>query len=216
MRTKRTVLGQRGMVEVAVRIAAHADPFHDALGADIGSRRVGDDLIEACKQVLGLCGWKVTQSDEDKNEILLEHDDDRVAIARIIWTKTSAERSHLGQLSISQTRYWCEKGTEPKGVLIVGKLSEGEPKDPSESAEEELTDYAGKKNVCLMSTLQLLAVYRDLALGEGSSKELRKAIHDCKGWLEGYVIEPGAEILEDEDEKDGSKGSKSLSSLLSA
>jgi len=175
----------------------------------------GDDLIEACKQVLGLCGWKVTQSDEDKNEILLEHDDDRVAIARIIWTKTSAERSHLGQLSISQTRYWCEKGTEPKGVLIVGKLSEGEPKDPSESAEEELTDYAGKKNVCLMSTLQLLAVYRDLALGEGSSKELRKAIHDCKGWLEGYVIEPGAEILDDEDEKDG-KGSKSLSSLLSA
>ncbi|MGE0263752.1 MAG: FHA domain-containing protein [Candidatus Obscuribacterales bacterium] len=176
----------------------------------------GDDLIEACKQVLGLCGWKVTQSDEDKNEILLEHDEDRVAIARIIWTKTSAERSHLGQLSISQTRYWCEKGTEPKGVLIVGKISEGEPKDPSESAEEELTDYAGKKNVCLMSTLQLLAVYRDLALGEGSSKELRKAIHDCKGWLEGYVIEPGSDILEDEDEKDGSKGSKSLSSLLSA
>ncbi|MBK9142040.1 MAG: FHA domain-containing protein [Candidatus Melainabacteria bacterium] len=175
----------------------------------------GDDLIEACKQVLGLCGWKATQSDEDKNEILLEHDDDRVAIARIIWTKTSAERSHLGQLSISQTRYWCEKGTEPKGVLIVGKLSEGEPKDPSESAEEELTDYAAKKNVCLMSTLQLLAVYRDLALGDGSAKELRKAIHDCKGWLEGYMIEPGTEILEDEDDKDG-KGSKSLSSLLSA
>ncbi|MBZ0185770.1 MAG: hypothetical protein K8F91_05905, partial [Candidatus Obscuribacterales bacterium] len=174
-----------------------------------------DDLIEACKKVLSLVGWKVTQSEEDKNELLLENDDDRVAIARIIWTKNNAERSHLGQLSISQTRFWCEKGTEPKGVLIVGKITDTEPSDPSETADQELTDYAGKKNVCLMSTLQLLAIYRDLALSDGNSNALRKSIHDCKGWLDGYTLEPGDEILEDDDDKDSSK-SKSLSSLLSA
>lgn len=174
----------------------------------------GDDLIEACKQVLGLAGWKVTQSDEDKHEFLLEREDEKVAIARVISIKGPAERSHLGQLSISQTRYWCEKGIEPKGVLIVGRISDKSPKDRGDDTNAEVNEYANMKNVCLMNTLQLLAIYRDLALKDGKSSELRNAIHESKGWLKGFDIEPGDESA-DEDEKESSK-SKSLSSLLSA
>ncbi len=174
----------------------------------------GDDLIEACKQVLSLSGWKVTQSEEDKHEFLLEREDEKVAIARVISIKGSAERSHLGQLSISQTRFWCEKGIEPKGVLIVGRISDKSPKDRGDDTNAEVNEYANMKNVCLMNTLQLLAIYRDLALKDGKSSELRSAIHDSKGWLKGFDLEPGDEIVDDED-KEGSK-SKSLSSLLSA
>lgn len=174
----------------------------------------GDDLIEACKQVLGLAGWKVTQSEEDKHEFLLEKDDEKVAIARVISIKGSAERSHLGQLSISQTRFWCEKGIEPKGVLIVGRVSDKSPKERGEDTNTEVIEYANMKNVCLMNTLQLLAIYRDLALKDGKSSELRNSIHDSKGWLKGFDLEPGDEMV-DEDEKEATK-SKSLSSLLSA
>ncbi len=174
----------------------------------------GDDLIDACKRVLGLAGWKVTQSDEDKHEFLLEHDDEKVAIARVISIKGTAERSHLGQLSISQTRYWCEKGVEPKGVLIVGRQSDKAPKERGADANEEVTEYASSKNVCLLSTLQLLAIYRDVALKDGKSHELRSSIHDSKGWLKGLDLEPGDDTMDDED-KESTKG-KSLSSLLSA
>ncbi|MDZ4834422.1 MAG: FHA domain-containing protein [Candidatus Melainabacteria bacterium] len=174
----------------------------------------GDDLIEACKQVLGLAGWKVTQSEEDKHEFLLEHEDEKVAIARVISIKGSAERSHLGQLSISQTRFWCEKGIEPKGVLIVGRVSDKSPKDRGEETNPEVTEYANMKNVCIMDTLQLLALYRDIALKDGKSSELRSSIHLSKGWLKGFDLEPGDEAADDDD-KESSK-SKSLSSLLSA
>ncbi len=174
----------------------------------------GDDLIEACKRVFGLAGWKVTQSDEDKHEFLLEHDDEKVAIARVISIKGTAERSHLGQLSISQTRYWCEKGVEPKGVLIVGRQSEKAPKERGADANEEVTEYASSKNVCLLNTLQLLAIYRDIALKDGKSHELRSSIHESKGWLKGLELEPGDDSPDDED-KESTKG-KSLSSLLSA
>lgn len=174
----------------------------------------GDDLIEACKQVLSLSGWKVTQSEEDKHEFLLEREDEKVAIARVISIKGSAERSHLGQLSISQTRFWCEKGIEPKGVLIVGRISDKSPKDRGDDTNAEVNEYANMKNVCLMNTLQLLAIYRDLALKDGKSSELRSAIHDSKGWLKGFDLEPGDDIVDEED-KEGTK-SKSLSSLLSA
>jgi len=174
----------------------------------------GDDLIEACKKVLGLAGWKVTQSEEDKHEFLLEHEDEKVLIARVISIKGSAERSHLGQLSISQTRFWCEKGIEPKGVLIVGKISDKSPKERGEDTNEEVIEYANMKNVCIMNTLQLLALYRDIALKDGKSSELRSSIHDSKGWLKGFDIEPGDEIIDDES-GEATKG-KSLSSLLSA
>ncbi|MBX9667396.1 MAG: FHA domain-containing protein [Candidatus Obscuribacterales bacterium] len=174
----------------------------------------GDDLIDACKRVFGLAGWKVTQSDEDKHEFLLEHDDEKVAIARVISIKGTAERSHLGQLSISQTRYWCEKGVEPKGVLIVGRQSEKAPKERGADANEEVTEYASSKNVCLLNTLQLLAIYRDIALKDGKSHELRSSIHESKGWLKGLELEPGDDSPDDED-KESTKG-KSLSSLLSA
>ncbi|MBX3153109.1 FHA domain-containing protein [Candidatus Obscuribacterales bacterium] len=173
----------------------------------------GDDLIEACKKVLGLAGWKVTQSEEDKHEFLLEHEDEKVAIARVISIKGAAERSHLGQLTISQTRFWCEKGIEPKGVLIVGRVSDKSPKERGEEANEEVLEYANMKNVCIMNTLQLLALYRDIALKDGKTGELRSSIHDSKGWLKGFDIEPGDDIVDEDGE--GSK-SKSLSSLLSA
>ena len=169
----------------------------------------GDELIDACKKVLGLIGWKVTQSDEDKNELLLEGDDQKVTIARVIWTNTNAERSHLGQLSISQTRYWCEKGKEPKGVLIVSKVSDKAPTSLAEESDEDFTDFAAKKNVCLMSTLQLLSLYRESALKSAKNDDLREAIYDSKGWLKGYKLEPGEAAAEE-------SAGKSLSSLLSS
>lgn len=172
----------------------------------------GDELVEACGKVMGLIGWKVTIAADDKNELRLESDDKQVSIARVIWTTTQAERSHLGQLSISQTRYWCEKGTEPKGILIVSKIGDGPPQVGGDSAEDvELQEYASKKNVCLMTTLQLLSLYKEVALGEGKPEALRAAVIQGSGWLNGYNLEPGKTEPAEKEE-----GANKLSSLLSA
>lgn len=174
----------------------------------------GDELVEATARVLGLLGWKVTTDQEDKHELRLEQDEKNVCIARIIWTSTNAERSHLGQLSISQTRFWCEKGVEPKGILIVSKISEQAPEKMGESQDDiELADYAAKKNVCLMTTMQLLALYKEVALTDANPESLRQAVISASGWLSGHNLEPGtAEIAEDNQQGAGNK----LSSLLSA
>ncbi|MBS1994053.1 MAG: FHA domain-containing protein [Cyanobacteria bacterium SZAS LIN-3] len=176
----------------------------------------GDELVEACGKVLSLLGWKVTMSTEDKHELRLEVEDKHVCIARVIWTTTKAERSHLGQLSISQTRYWMEKGVEPKGIIIVSKISGEAPTAVGDSPEEiELNDYAAKRNVCLMSTLQLLSLYKEIALADASPDKLRTSIVNASGWLAGHNLEPGtAEVVE--DDAPASKDSNKLSSLLSA
>jgi len=178
----------------------------------------GDELVEACGKVLGLLGWKVTISGEDKHELRLEVEDKHVCIARVIWTTTKAERSHLGQLSISQTRYWMEKGVEPKGIIIVSKISGEAPTAVGDSPEEiELNDYAAKRNVCLMSTLQLLSLYKEIALADASPDKLRTSIVNASGWLSGHNLEPGtAEVADEESAAGKDKDSNKLSSLLSA
>lgn len=173
----------------------------------------GDELVEACGNVLGLLGWKVTIAADDKNELRLEVDDKHVCIARVIWTTTQAERSHLGQLFIAQTRYWCEKGVEPKGILLVSKIGDGPPQAGGSSAEDqELQEYAAKKNVCLMTTLQLLALYKEVALGDAKPDTLRAKVAQSNGWLEGFDLEPGTTEPSEKEEAQGNK----LSSLLSA
>jgi pSer/pThr/pTyr-binding forkhead associated (FHA) protein len=176
----------------------------------------GDELVEACGKVLSLLGWKVTLTAEDKHELRLEVEDKHVCIARVIWTTTKAERSHLGQLSISQTRYWMEKGIEPKGIIIVSKISSEAPTSVGDSPEEvELNDYAAKRNVCLMSTLQLLSLYKEIALSDASPDKLRTSIVNASGWLAGHNLEPGSADIGEDEGASGQAAGK-VSSLASA
>jgi hypothetical protein len=176
----------------------------------------GDELVEACGKVLSLLGWRVTIAAEDKHELRLEVEDKHICIARVIWTTTKAERSHLGQLSISQTRYWMEKGVEPKGIIIVSKISGEAPTAVGDSPEEiELNDYAAKRNVCLMSTLQLLSLYKEIALSDASPDKLRTSIVNASGWLAGHNLEPGSAEVNDDDTASNQSAGK-MSSLASA
>lgn len=174
----------------------------------------GEELVEACGKVLTMLGWRVKISEEDKHELRLDTGEDKnVSIARIVWTESQADRTHLGQLSISQTRYWCEQGVEPKGILLVCKSGDSAPAPlGSSDFNSELAEYASKKNVCLMTTLQLLAVYKEIALHDGSAETVRATILASSGWLPGFNLEPGAESAEKEE----SSGTNKLSSLLSA
>jgi pSer/pThr/pTyr-binding forkhead associated (FHA) protein len=170
----------------------------------------GDDLIEACGKVLIFMGWRVKISDDDRQELKLEAED-HLSIARVVWTATQAERTHLGQLSISQTRYWCEMGAEPKGILIISRLSDSPPSPLSQmDYNSELADYAARKNVCLMTTLQLLAIYRDIAVNNVNPETLRHAVSSTSGWLQGFNLD----ATTSGDSSEG--GTNRFSSLLSA
>jgi pSer/pThr/pTyr-binding forkhead associated (FHA) protein len=201
-------LAQQKIKEVESRVALTKGLRNTLLTAQ------GEELVEACGKVLTMLGWRVKISEEDKHELRLDTSEDKnVSIARIVWTESQADRTHLGQLSISQTRYWCEQGVEPKGILLVCKSGDTAP-SPLNSSDfnSELAEYASKKNVCLMTTLQLLSVYKEIALHDGSAETVRATILNSSGWLPGFNLEPGAET----SDKEESTGTNKLSSLLSA
>ncbi len=185
---------QNKIKEVENRLAATKSLRNTLLTA------TGEDLVEACGKVLARLGWRVKIVEDDKQELRLESDE-KVSICRIIWTQGLPERTHLGQLSIAQTRFWCEQGAEPKGILIAAQAEDKPPpKITDNDYSGELAEYASKKNVLMFTTLQLLAMYKEVALNEGSAESLRSSIHTSSGWLKGYSLDPS-----DEDEKEPSK-----------
>lgn len=191
---------QQKIRDVENRVAATKGLRNTLLSA------TGDDLVEACGKVLSLLGWRAKVADDDKQELRLDVED-KLSIARVVWTSGTPERTHLGQLSISQTRYWCEQGSEPKGILIISRTTGDQPPAPLTSSDfsSEFADYASKKNVCLMSTVQILAIYKEVAINDTSPDSIRSSILGTSGWLSGYNLEPA----------DASETNK-LSSLLSA
>ena len=52
-----------------------------------------------------------------------------------------------------------------------------------------LADFAQKKNLCLMTTMQLLCIYRDLESGRLSSADLLDNILSTTGRLPGFALE---------------------------
>lgn len=152
---------------------------------------VGQRLIEACNKVLTSLGWEITFNPNDNNELILKYSD-QIAIVRIIWTKEEPERSQLGQLAISQTRLWCDQGEEPKGILIVARLADNVEDIPTLTEadyESDLAKFAVKKNVCMMTSTQVLALYRSLFLKESEAENLREKIMSGAGWLKGFSLE---------------------------
>ena len=194
---------QQKVQEIEDRIAVTKSLRHALLSTQ------GDELVGACIRVLTYLGWHVKPSAEDKQELQLLIDD-KICIARVVWTNNTPERTHLGQLTISQTRHWCEQGAEPKGILIVSRVGAPATATTSDS-NHELAEYASKKNICLMTTPQLLSLYRDAVLNNINADGLRKEIMASSGWLPGFSFENATEGGDKSE-----SGTNRLSSLLSA
>lgn len=148
----------------------------------------GDDMMDSCHNILSMLGWTPQSSDDDNQELSLEYDDKPEALTRIVWGKADSAHVDLGKLVMSQAAYWCRHKTEPKGVLLIQL-----PKEDLESDNgfpSEFVEYAEQKNVCIITTMQLLCMYRDLGARSVTPKELRAAILSTSGSLPGYMLEP--------------------------
>ncbi len=147
-----------------------------------------ENLLVSCAKVLAMMGFDVKTQAGDRQELRLHSKENDDAVARVVWNPSKADRSDIGQLSMAQTKYWVESGNEPKGLLIVSKLLEDHNKVSNEELFSELTEYAVKRNVCLITSIQLLAMYKEVALGASNPENIKNKLLDTAGWLEGFEI----------------------------
>ena len=145
------------------------------------------ELIYACAQVFQLLGWDTAPNGGTSNELVLSADNKAAAIVKIVCTTAQPKPQELGNLVGSLSTYWSENGVEPKGILLVSMITDGPPEERP-TLSQDYSDYASKKNVCLMSSLQLLAIYREAALRGGDVESIKSAILAASGHLSGFEL----------------------------
>ena len=145
------------------------------------------ELIYACAQVFQLLGWDTAPNGSASNELVLSSDNTAAAIVKIVCTTAQPKPQELGNLVGSLSTYWSENGVEPKGILLVAMVTDGPP-EQRPTLSQDYSDYASKKNVCLMSSLQLLAIYRETALRGGDVESIKSAILAASGHLSGFEL----------------------------
>jgi hypothetical protein len=123
------------------------------------------------------------------SELLLTADRPE-AIVRVLRTNSQPRSSDIAQLAQSVITFWGEHEIEPKGVLVSCTWSNVPPTERNEpDYTEALAEFAQKKNLALMTTMQLLCIYRDLEMGKANSDEVRKRILETNGKLLGFSLE---------------------------
>lgn len=176
------------LAEIAEREAEMAK-LHDSVCA---TERVKNRLLAARDQqlrdaiasVFTDLGWE-TAPYSDSNDLVVLAEGRAAAILRIVCTDSQPKPNDLAGLVSNLSTYWSEHGIEPKGILLVSFQTDGHPSDrPSVSAD--YAGYASKKNVCVMSTTQLLAIYRDVVFHRADVESIKTAILDTSGQLPGY------------------------------
>lgn len=147
-------------------------------------------LLAACARVFARLGWIARNSDKNKEELLLESPDQTLLIARIVRTPSQAKRTDIAQLAESIINFWGEHEIEPKGVLVACTWVN---RPPDERTEPDFTDalieFAQKQSLCLLSTVQLLGIYRDLELARAVDSDIRRQILATNGLLPGFALE---------------------------
>jgi hypothetical protein len=150
----------------------------------------GRELHDACSRVFEHLGWTCNPSATNTDELLLRDGEWTAGIAKIVRTTSQVKRSDLAQLAESIITYWGEHETEPKGILVASTWANRPPTERNEpDYTDALADFAQKKSLCLMTTMQLLCIYRDLESGRISSSDLKESILATSGRLPGFVLE---------------------------
>jgi len=147
-----------------------------------------NEMVESCSQVLRSLGWQAELNAGTTDELVLSADGTAVAIAKVVCTEAPPKPNVLAHLVSSLSNYWSEHGVEPKGILLVAFCVDG-PLQSRPELTKDLADYAAKKNVCLMNSVQLLAIYRESTLRHADVESMKSDILGASGLLKGFEIE---------------------------
>ncbi len=147
------------------------------------------DLLAGCKLVLETIGWKTEINNRSANELVLIEEDHSVAVVRVALSQGASERTELARLTETLINFWDSHGNEPKGILIACTFSDTPISARKEADFPELMiEFAKRKNICLVSTAQLISIYLDVKLGKVNPENVRQIILSTAGGLSGFSL----------------------------
>ena len=168
---------------LAMRIEQMEDLKNSLLSAS------GEHLMTAVSKVFERLGWLVKPALGNADELWLVEDDKTQAIVRLNYSTEQPNRSELASLAESVITYWGAHEVEPKGILVASTWADRSPQDrPEEDYPDSMNDFAKRKNLCLLTTSQLLSIYRDLDVLQTEPKDIRDNLLTTSGRVNDFLF----------------------------
>ncbi len=153
----------------------------------------GSTLENTVRMVFVELGFKVLNTEANRDDLLLDWKDQKIVVEIKGQTKSAAEK-HAAQLEKWVSNHFAENEILPKGILIVNTYRElplSERNLPS--FPEQMLPYATSRNHCLTTSLQLCGLLlfcrenpemKDQVIEEFiSTVGLYKKFDDWKNWV---------------------------------
>lgn len=149
-----------------------------------------EGLMAAAQEVFIRLGYQVQPSRTNPNELWLSRGDQMEAIARMVRSQGAANRTEVAQLAESVISFWDEFEVEPKGILIAQTFFDKHPHERQEADfSSAVQDFSSKKHLCILSSMQLLAMFKDAETNSMSTDDMRRKLLDTNGKLLGFSLE---------------------------
>lgn len=147
----------------------------------------GGNFMESCKAILDAIGWSSTRWGSDGHSFVLSENAQAQALTLMTTNTGPVRREDMAQLIETVINYWNKQNVELKGILIACTYTDIPiPERREVDFPTSVVDFAKQKQICLISTTQLLYIYRDIKLGKVNAKDVRQAILNCAGCLTGF------------------------------
>lgn len=157
---------------------------------------IQDELIEAVIKVFNSFGWHASKLSTNSNEILLVDGDKAEAIVRVIRSHEQPQRTELSELCESVVNYWAEHEHEPKAILLAAAWSDLSPHERKEADFPEFfEDFSQKKKICLLTSMQLLSLYREFLGKNLDFAQIKEQLLHKSGLLSGFELKANNDLV---------------------
>lgn len=118
----------------------------------------GDILLEMVMDVFRSLGTKATGGEPGRDDIIIEFEG-KPAVAEVKGKKKSAAEEDAAQLEKWVAGFKAEKGSDPKGILLINAFCETPLAERNEPPfPHQMLKYSSQREHCLITTLQLLGL----------------------------------------------------------
>lgn len=154
----------------------------------------GRTLEGAVKDVLEVVGYDPVPGPIGEHDLTFRHQGHQL-LAEIKGSTSSASEQHIKQLHAKLTQFVEKEEIEAKPVLIINPWRQFDPGERGTGERPLFPDAIMKLvkiwKICLMTSLQVLEIYRLHLEEKLDPKRLSEEIHSTVGPLEGYQLQEG-------------------------
>lgn len=146
----------------------------------------GKALENKVEEIFKGIGFNLIPVVEGRDDLIVEYKG-KVAVVEIKGVAGSAAEKHAAQLEKWVASYMEEKGSQPKGILLVNAFKDKELSERGEVFPNQMLKYSTTREHCLMSTTQLLGLYYEVVSHPEKKEELIQSLFDTVGVYKGFT-----------------------------